>query len=682
MPRLPPLACLLALLCAADARATQYALRPDLGVAAVDARTGQLLWEAWTPADVPPAARPAAGAAVAQLLTDRPATDNAAAEPFNPGPGLTVGVTFTPGAGHTVALYRRGADGRAAPTLLRSYTSPVPTSVEARLGDLLLARQSSRTVIALDLTAGGAQWKPAWTFAQADRPGDPAAAVDADGHDGPIASVRVVGDQIWVARGSRVTALDAAGRVLLETRIAGAADRSAWHSPGKTEIRPGDAGRVYFVHPEGVVALDRSTAKELWRRSTYRGPYAPELKEVGDHTLLMTVGSDAPQGLQWQLALLPKDARSRGRAAHPPQRVLAAARLLHAHGDGWPRPAVRAWADRHRAGAPHTDADHAAVAAELDRLHAAWPPHRDEARLMKSAIDGLTPPPGAPPAPSDRELCWGVLQERIWGCSPVLQRQAASILIWRSDGKPLALRLDVHSRLANECRRVLRAGPPAERGPAASVLLSPTLAITVGAAELDALARDADPDVWPGALYWAERREDRAHLIALAAARPRADRRYAAAVVARRLPRDPTPAERDFWTALATDQPLIAADALGYSRPLPRALLASVLPQIRRHLERERTAPTGRLTGGDYSLPAAVNFVAAANDPTDTALLRELLAHPGHHAAGTSARRDGRQVDRKQYVVRYAARVALEARGQAVPAAIGYEEDVLGDPAP
>jgi hypothetical protein len=33
--------------------ATQWAPREDLGVAAVDGRTGEILWEAWNPVDLP-----------------------------------------------------------------------------------------------------------------------------------------------------------------------------------------------------------------------------------------------------------------------------------------------------------------------------------------------------------------------------------------------------------------------------------------------------------------------------------------------------------------------------------------------------------------------------------------------------------------------------------------------------
>src|SRR5688572_3561743 len=58
----------LAVLLASPARATDWGPREDVGVAAVDTRTGKVLWEAWRPEEVPAGAAKEEKAAAEYLL--------------------------------------------------------------------------------------------------------------------------------------------------------------------------------------------------------------------------------------------------------------------------------------------------------------------------------------------------------------------------------------------------------------------------------------------------------------------------------------------------------------------------------------------------------------------------------------------------------------------------------------
>src|SRR5258706_7243695 len=155
----------------------------------------------------------------------------------------------------------------------------------------------------------------------------------------------------------------------------------------------------------------------MWRVPTWRSPYPSRVLEVGD-LVLVQIGSNCPQTILNAL----------GKGAHPlsrsgpdaSRRLVAAARLLRAYGDGYPRTELRQWMSRARRAKQSSELRRALLS--MERLLEDWPTRRDRQRLIDYAVDLLVAAPerarGAPSRTVERALSWTVLHELIYGRPP------------------------------------------------------------------------------------------------------------------------------------------------------------------------------------------------------------------------------------------------------------------------
>ena len=316
-----------------EARGTQWTPRLDLGVAAVDRRTGAVLWEAWDEADMPAdAGRDVRGAASA-LLAQREPTD---AEDL--GPRLPAAL-----APDRIVTYHYDSDRNQIELILARGSAESPGEGLARisfrstgafyaLGPETFYVLTDGRVYALGSRGAtdGGTWRADWTVDLVDSSVERERAVSMS-----IWRMRVDGDGLWVADDRRIRRFGPGGRVDFDHVIL-----EPWEHVRNgfgSSLTLGE-GVVYFRHGGGVIAVDRTTSRERWRLPTFRSPYPSRVLEATD-LVFVQVGSNCPRTITGALAEgLQPAAR---RTPEGSRRLVAAAALLRSYGDGWPRASLR-----------------------------------------------------------------------------------------------------------------------------------------------------------------------------------------------------------------------------------------------------------------------------------------------------------------------------------------------------
>ena len=539
-----------ALLTASPALAWSYGPRDDVGVAAVDPRTGKVLWEAWRPEELPAGITPEQRAAAAWLL--------------------------------------------ANPRGQRGPVSPPACLPDEPVAGLVIANPWPVGVKALEMVASG----------------------------------------------------------------------------GKNLI--------YCRYSKGVIAIDRLTKREAWRRETTRNPYPSIVFEVGENFTLLQIGSDVPVTIHSGLIGGGTSHLSVGGLyPHTLKQQAAAAALLHCYGDGYLRPEVRKLADQFRA--DRRDPAAQATAKVLDKLLATWPAARDRSRLLDGTVAALLradagdPLRGVAGPDAHRVVLWCLLQELIYGSPTDGYGPQGSNYAYRGwEEQPVALADAVKVRLADYCRRVVAAGPSEEKPFAASILVTTAVGwAALTDAERKALVLSPEPSVWRWGAFALAKNGRRAELMAWLNERPAADRLDGIYLLMHDQPKEWVPAELAYWLACARHDPGFVANALRpRDGPVPTAFRAPV----RAYLEAEIARPT--IKGGNtvpaYNLSAAVRLLDSWKDAADTPLLLEYLRHPW---LDTSTRYDGTVgTTLRRYGLRQQVRHLVEKRGVKVPPGVVYEE--------
>ena len=657
------------LLAAAGARA-DLGPRPDLGVAALDANSGSVLWEAWQATDIPAQAAEDVRNAATRLLAAKPEDSPARQEggllwldwPARIDPNHAV--QMMPDGEQCTLTLNEWTDGKpgsriAAVTLPAVYGQP-----GGLFEDLLVVQTRENTLYAFKAEAARGQWKPAWTFdvLLKSPPGPkgrlfyhPTAQATKDG-------------LLWLATSDRVTALDKLGQVKFDLKLA-RPEPIGWESPPpRIDFRK---DRLYCMYPGSVVVVDRRTAKVLWRQDTARFGLLSNFAEAGG-LVLLHVGSDCPRVISNTLGGSVVAGHRLGEIT--PSRVAAAAVLLHAYGDGYPRAAVRGMMNKY-AGTQIAEAQKAA--AVLRQALENWPARRDRARLAKACVDALAAEArkGQSCSPAAERLqTWAVLQELVFGRTPNVYGDAAvPATEWHErplDLPPASLRM-----LMQQCRTTLATGPEAEKPFAASLLLSDCVGGgQVRQSEIEELLTMPDAGVWQWAATRLARDGKRDRLIELTARRSIEDRVAVLWILSGRMPKVITPAEDAFWLAcLRAETPktaYAARMAWGPAGPAPEAFRGPIAAYLNKEIADPKVLVNSQ---AQYDMEAALDILDRWNRTQDVELLRKYLSHPcvteGYRPTSDGAGRKFKVFSTRQRVA-----AMLKRRGVAIPPDVVFEE--------
>jgi len=445
-----------ALLTASPAPAWSYGPRDDVGVAAVDSRTGKVLWEAWRPDELPAGLSPEQKAAAAWLLA-------------NP----------------------------------RGQRGPVPPP----------------------------SWLP----------------------DEPVAGLAVADP--WPVGVKALEMLASGGKNL-----------------------------IYCRYSKGVIAIDRTTKKEAWRRETTRNPHLSTVSEIGENVTLLQIGADVPTTVH--SALIgggTSHLAVGGLYPHTLKQQAAAAALLHCYGDGYLRPEVRKLADQFRADARDPAAQ--ATATALDKLLATWPATRDRRRLLDGTVAALLkadtgdPLRGVAGPDAHRVMLWCLLQEFIYGSPKDGYGTIGYNYAYSSwEERPVALPDAMKVKLVEHCRQVIAAGSAEEKPYAAGVLVSTAVGwAALTDADRKALVLSAETAVWRWGAFTLAKNGRRAELMAWLGERPPADRLDGIYLLKYQQPKEWVPAELAFWLDCARHDAGFVANALSpRDGPVQKAFRAPV----------------------------------------------------------------------------------------------------------
>lgn len=627
---------------------TQWKARVDLGIAAVDRRTGNILWEAWDESDLPADVTADVRRAARTLFGQQEPNDAGVFDPRFPlvlAEDRLVTYLYNPGLNRIELVLTSGTEKAPGAELARFFVSggshplyAVGAGIFYVLNDGHLYALSSR---------GGRDdgtWPPDWTFDLA-RPDDREKAVTI-----PSWTLRVDGDALWVADDRSVRRFGASGQVELEHVIANpwAHVRNGFNA----SVAPGKR-LVYYRHGTGVIAVDRATSREAWRVPTWRSPYPSRVLEVDD-LVLIQMGSDCPQTIL----------RALGQGAQPlprsgpdaPRRLVAATALLRAYGDGYPRAELRQWITRVQRGRRSRGMRQAllAIQGELED----WPARRDRQRLIDHTVDALLAAPesrrGSASRAShavERALAWTLLQELIYGKPPDGTRRPGTNYAFDTwDENALSLSEARRLALLRECRRVLAEGGADEKGLAAGVLLSDAVGWSaVRDPELAALFQSPDEFVWRWAGMSLARHGRRDELVELAKHRPPEEHLSVIYMLANAPSPCQSAAEKEFWLACARRTPASIAYLLNLVRPaeIPREYREPIREYLVTALRKAMTSaktPPNETTQREYDLNAALRVLDRWQDPEDTPLLESYVTYPhpfvSQHA---KALRDARQ---------------------------------------
>jgi hypothetical protein len=438
---------------------------------------------------------------------------------------------------------------------------------------------------------------------------------------------------------------------------------------------------LYSITGTGVIALDLLTKKEAWRLPTTRMPHLSQVLEPSENLTLIQIGSDLPVTLETPMVTRPLR-RLWKMEPHTLKQRVATATLLHAYGEAYLRPVVQKLVEELRAVPDDPTAVKAAMGVE--KLLANWPRKRDRQRLLESCVASLLSSEGDPfqgfawPG-THRVLAWCLLQELIYGSpSDGFSRQGTNYAY--HDGwveLPVALPEATKAKLAEQCRKVLREGPEAEKPFAGSVLVSTAIGWNrLTDDERKALLLSADPSVWRWTALALEKHGRTKELLHWARERPPEDHLDVIWVIDGRhfdKPKKWLDGEMEFWLSVAKRDPGGIAGILSYHvGPHPTEFREPISAYLKREIAQPAFKEGNTLPA--YSLLAALSLLCAWKNADDTPLIQEYLKHP---MAVLSTLREGTVgIETRTYPLRELAKRLLESRGVKVPPRIVYEEVV------
>lgn len=643
--------------------------RLDVGAAALEADTGKLLWEAWEPDDLPAGTAPDVRQAAMKLLSSTPEQPSPRQEgevrlpsPIRLGADREVRMELHRDR-TTITLHER-RDDQAGREIARAILPSTDGEPAGLFGELLVLKTRKNTLHAFAAHSAKDLWKPEWTF---DILLKPPTGQGARLFYHP-ARLAVHDGLLWLATGDRLTALDQQGRTRFDLAFEPHLP-PGWEAPPPQIIFQKD--RLYCVHSSALVAVDRTTQKELWRHYTRRGPFLSRMADTPP-LVLVQIGSDCPRTITNTLTESTYAGPRLGEIT--PARVAAAAAFLRAYGDGYPRRYVRQVIQKYKASA---EAEKLKAAASMERTLPDWPARRDRTRLALACVtalrDAAAPRPGAQPSP-ERAMTWALLQEMVFASAPNAYGDApVAFTEWHN--RPLALPPGSLQELRDLCRSAVKNGHPIEQPFAASLLLSDEVAGNhVSQGEIEQLLLRPEGGVWRWAATRLARDGKRVRLLELARKRSPEDRLATLWIISPRLPEVMSSEEEDFWMDCVQADALKTAYWIRLAWFTRRDVPARFRGPIAAALEREVASPTVLINSqAQYDMEAGLDLLDRWGGDENIQLLRKYLRHPCHSDGGTDP---SGYTQRKVKVYTTRQRVAdmLKRRGETVPSDVVFRE--------
>jgi hypothetical protein len=623
----------LALALACPVPATQWAPR-EVGVSAVDPRTGAVLWEAWEERDLPAGSSRAVRDAFRDLLAKREVWDPEAAStgfPLQLAADRVVTYAYdSPANEHRLTL-SAGTVDRPGVAIARFSFGNLSVNYERGGETLYVLVDGVLQALKPGVSPHEETWRPAWSFDLSGEPGDHDIAMRLQPR-----FLHADAQGLWISDHRRVRRLSSDGNLefIHEIRSPVPPFRDGFGAP----LTIG-ASCIYYRNATGVLAIDRASGGEVWRVPTWRSPYPSRVAEVED-LVLIQVGSDCPSTIRGALAEGAHPSWQLGR--NTPRRRVAAAMLLKSYGDGYPRAALRKWIERVRKQKPGGETSEAAAAIEL--LLQSWPASRDRQRLIDACVDSLLAVSkrnayGSPA--TERLLVWCLLQELIYRRAPDGDGRPGINYSYDSwDEDALALTESRRLALARHCRLILGGGPEEEKGFAASVLLSRAVGWdSLGDAELRDLFLSPHESVWRWTGMALAKHGRRDELVALAGRRSEGELLSVIYILDHALPAELSSAEQQFWLACARRTPASIAYVLILTMPkdIPIVYREPICEGLEATVSTARGAETAAsqvTSQREYDLIAALRVLHRWCRPEDTPLIAAYLDHPNAFVRG------------------------------------------------
>ena len=646
--------------------ATSWAPRPDIGVAAVDGRTGKVLWEAWRADEIPAGTSNVVRAGAKKVLDPKWSEESAAwAAEYQKSERneLTVKSKYENEKQHLI-LYR-GQYDRGGIEVARYSTDDIKSGWGHRVCGEFVYVHRGRAIDVFALKeandAFNRTWRPIWTY---EPPPENIGTGKLDATFVPT-HVRFDAEGIWILRGTQLDRFSPRGRNLESFTV-----DSKWHTAGREPWAYISAGKatVYIRSGTGVVVIDRKAGHETWRLPTTRYPYPSEILEADNGVVLVRIGSNNTRTLHAVLGgdrdySLPKLGPLTAR------QLATAATLLHAYGDGYLRTRLRTLADGLR---PLADADARAAVTTVDKLLATWPAKRENRRLPDACVSLLIRSQDVAPA-TDRVLSWCQLQELIYGQVPDAYDRPGTNYAYH-EWKELELELsdDARAKLRELCRQTVANGPEAERPFAASALVASAVGWeSLSNAERKALVLSPQSSVWRWAAMAMLKNGHRQQLLEWADARPTEDQSHLVCLLCTDVPAKRPELEIDYFLrALRRDPGEVALVIQLFNvEPIP----AAAREPLRAFLKLEIAEPKyfDDSSRDSRNCFAALGLLDRLKNPDDDALIAKYLAHPYVHYSSLGGGKSTKHFQMRRY-----AADLLAKRGVKPPGGTLFEETV------
>ena len=615
-------------------QATDWAPRIDLGVAAIDMDRGDLLWEAWEPEDLPAGIAEVSRAQVTQLLEQDRSRQRLFEFPHQLTNDRVVTYQFDQPSGATRLILTNGSADKPGGTIATFSPGGAPYISAVAAGSRVYVTFGT-TIYALDPPKSSATvWSASWSINFAQNVKTESKRLLA--LDAPL-TLMSDNNGLWAASVSRVARFTDSGEIDFDYNLV-AALPATWHSGKRFDAFPPTilpwSDKVFVGLPSGLLAIDRKSAKEVWRRETHRYPYPSLVATSGDGMVFVQVGSDCPQTLSTPLQL----AASRKEVAVATlSQDVAAAQLLQRYGEGYHRKAIRQWLSKELA---HEGEASKVAVGILAQLLENWPRRRNKEGLVQGIVDALSgkgwgEETGSPAR--HRILAWRTLQELLFGYpQPESLPPNAIYSMW--DELPFKMPPEMIRQLTGISRQVIATGSEEEKGYAASVLLSESLDwSSVSESELKSLLLSNNSSVWRWAGQAMIKHGMRETLLEWGSTRPRSDYFSIFLLLNQGRTGLPSGPEQRFILTLAADYP----GDVAYQLQLQSSTSAIDVPTVFRQpfhkylrgeliaaRAEEKAGQVTTITQREYNLNAALRILRKWNEPEDLAIVRSFLEYP------------------------------------------------------
>ncbi|MEM7010721.1 MAG: hypothetical protein AAF585_04475 [Verrucomicrobiota bacterium] len=438
-------------------------------------------------------------------------------------------------------------------------------------------------------------------------------------------------DRIWIANSKKLVAWNpSTDQQLLKVEVDGLSDLGGGEFFGMEISLVGEF--VTIQNRRAIACFDRNTGEQLWTTNHFQAFDGPQPKSPPNHPdiLFIELHSAIPEPAKEMM----RNQNSEGASplsyinAPPIARAVAAAEMARALGDGSQRHVLKRRLKDEQLPKAATPI--------LERIiESDWPKDISIERLVGFCTEQLTA--SNPNNPFPREAAWLVLQSQL---SPIINttgtRQASPSLMFVEQGIPS---FQPSPELVRECHRTLKDGPNHEHAYAACLLLTHA-ARTGDTSVLKELLIHPTPEVWPWAAAFASMLQERELLVEGLQQRPLSDRidslAWLRSVVGESYWEgalfELTDAEIALIVEALEERSFDAAGRFGSLfdvKDNAKALAAypALLDQARKlvRAEAEESAAEFNFSSGMEDL---IMLISAAADPEDNAVLEILLDHP------------------------------------------------------